>query len=553
MACPVDFDAGDIVPAATAAPACDASRYDTFSNIAYAPHGDALLDLLVPKNPASPPAVVVWVHGGGWQSGDKSDRAQAERLVCHGYALASIDYRLSGTSVFPAQVHDVKAAIRFLRANAAGWQVDGSRIAVFGSSAGGHLAALAGDSDGIAALEDRSLGNATVSSRVQAVVDWYGPTRLTEMDPQLLAQGCAASSAHHDAADSPESRLLGCTLGDANCADAARLADPTRYADASDPPTLLLHGTVDCTVPIAQSTLLAEQLGSVGACAVSRRVTGAGHGGPQWSSPEVQDVTADFLDSILNRPAASPLVVNCAALVVTGDATAQAGARWSYHSIDDGVEYSLSGVLYAPAGAGPFPGMVVSHGAGGSATGYSSNIAGTMRGWGMVAIATNYTHAPDAIDAGSLPQGPDGASSANVLRAHKARDLLSCVAGVDMTRLAAHGHSMGAFVNGQLLGSHPGDFRAASHSAGGANDTGPNATRAAVAAEIRTPYQLHHGDADTVVGIGLDRTLAGILDANRTPHELREYPGYTHEQMALDSNMLERVREWYRNYGVLPR
>jgi dienelactone hydrolase len=168
-----------------------------------------------------------------------------------------------------------------------------------------------------------------------------------------------------------------------------------------------------------------------------------------------------------------------------------------------------------------------------------------------VAIATNYTHAPDAVDAASLPQGGDGASDANVLRAHKARDLLSCLPGVDMTRLAAHGHSMGAFVTGQLLGTYPGDFRAASHSAGGANDAGPNATRTAAAAAIRTPYQLHHGDADTVVAIGLDRELADILAATRTPHELREYPGFTHEQMALDSAMLERVREWYRARGVL--
>jgi len=549
----VEFDTADIVPAANSAPACDAANYDTFSNLAYAPHGDALLDLLVPKNATSPPAVVVWVHGGGWQSGDKSDRAQAERLVCRGFALASIDYRLSSTSVFPAQLHDVKAAIRYLRANQSTWHVDGSRIAVFGSSAGGHLAALAGTSDGVAELEDPSLGNATVSSRVQAVVDWYGPTRLADMDSQLLTQGCAAGTAHHDAPDSPESHLLGCTLGAADCADAARRADPTQYADASDPPTLLLHGTSDCTVPLAQSTLLEDQLGTGGSCAVARRVTGAGHGGPQWTSPEVQEVTADFLDAVLNRPQASAVVVNCAALVLTGDATAAAGARWSYHSTDDGIEYSLSGVLYAPAGAGPFPGVVVSHGAGGSATGYSSNVASVMRGWGMVAIATNYTHAPDSVDAGSLPQGPDGASTANVLRAHKARDLLSCVPGVDMQRLVAHGHSMGAFVTGQLLGTYPGDFRAASHTAGGATDNGPNSTRSAVAAAIRTPYQIHHGDADTVVNISLDRTLADILEASRTPHELREYSGYTHDRISFDTTMFDRVREWYTRYGVLPR
>jgi dienelactone hydrolase len=249
-------------------------------------------------------------------------------------------------------------------------------------------------------------------------------------------------------------------------------------------------------------------------------------------------------------PAPSGIVVNCPAFMVSGDATSQAGARWTYSSTDDGVEYALSGVMFAPLGSASVPGVVVSHGFGGSASGYSSQIARTMRDWGMVAIATHYTHAPDSIDAGSLPQGDDGASVANVQRAHKARDLLSCVARVDMTRLAAHGHSMGAFVTGQLLGTWPGDFRAASHTAGGANDGGPNATRTAVAAAIRTPYQLHHGDADSVVNISLDRTLDGILAGSGTPHVLFVYPAYTHEQMALDTTMLARVRDWYATHGV---
>ena len=268
-------------------------------------------------------------------------------------------------------------------------------------------------------------------------------------------------------------------------------------------------------------------------------------------SPEVQDATAAFLDRVLTRPTSSVVTANCAALAITGDPAAASGARWAYHSTDDGIEYNLTGVLFAPAGAGPFPGVVVSHGAGGSATGYSSNVARTMRDWGMVAIATNYTHAPDSVDLGSLPQGDDGASDANVLRAHKARDILSCVAGVDMIRLTAHGHSMGAFVTGQLLGTYPGDFLAASHTAGGANDAGPNATRSAVAVRIRTPYQLHHGDADMVVRIDLDQTLQGILSASATPNELRVYPGYSHEQMALDPVMFSRVRDWYRAHGVL--
>ena len=296
--CPLGYPTTDIRPGAGATP-CESSNYDTHTDVAYAAHDRALLDLLVPRNPGSPPPLAVWIHGGGWQSGDKSNRAQAERLVCRGYAVAALNYRLSDTAAFPAQIHDVKAAIRFLRANAAAYGIDGNRIAAFGSSAGGHLAALAGTSADVADLEDLSLGNAGVSSRVQAVVDWYGPTRFSEMDVQLLAQACPAGSAHHSDADSAESRLLGCTIGDAACASAVRRADPSNYVTAGDPPMLLMHGTADCIVPVAQSTLLSEQLAAAGVCAVQRQVLDAGHGGPAWTSVEAQDAAADFLDRML--------------------------------------------------------------------------------------------------------------------------------------------------------------------------------------------------------------------------------------------------------------
>jgi dienelactone hydrolase len=246
-------------------------------------------------------------------------------------------------------------------------------------------------------------------------------------------------------------------------------------------------------------------------------------------------------------------VVDCAAFVVTGNPQSQLGANWTYDSTDDGVRYVLEGVLLTPAAAGPFPAVVLSHGKNGTPRGYSANIARTMVTWGMVAIATMYTHAPDAQDAGNEPQGPDGASEANVQRAHKARDLLSCLGTVDMARVAAHGHSMGAFVTGQLLGRHPADFLAASHTAGGAGP-GPNATRPEVAALIETPYALHHSDTDMVVPLVLDRALAGILAASGTRHQLYSgpYHGLSHEQMAANPMMLLRVYRWYTRHGVLP-
>jgi len=242
---------------------------------------------------------------------------------------------------------------------------------------------------------------------------------------------------------------------------------------------------------------------------------------------------------------------NCAGFAVSGNPRSATGANWTYRSTDQGVSYALEGVLFVPPnGSGPFPGVVVSHGKGGTPRAYSATVGRTMVTWGMVVIGTMYTHAPDAEDQGNAPDGPDGASSANVQRANKARDLLTCVGGVAMTRVAAHGHSMGAFVTGQLLGTHPNAFRAASHTAGGAGDW-PSVTRPATAARIVTPYQLHHGDADQVVPLALDQELDRILTTSGTLHELRVYAGYDHARIASDATMLARVRTWYQTHGVL--
>jgi acetyl esterase/lipase len=539
---------GTVTPQASAPP-CPSDQYEVLTNQAYGPAASHLFDLYKPRAATQPLALVVWVHGGGWRSGSKENVTQALRLVCGGYAVASIDYRLSDEATLPSQVHDVKAAVRHLRANATALGIDPGRIALFGSSAGGHLASLAGASEGVAALENLSLGNATTSSRVQAVVDWYGPTDFTRMDAQARAQGCPASN--HGAADSAESQVLGCTVADPACAAAARRANPATYADAGDPPFLIMHGAQDCVVARAQSTLLFNSLRNGGSCAQVRTVSGAAHGGASWTSANVQNEVAAFLDDALPASGARVAVADCAKLTISGTPSASSGATWRYSSTDAGVAYSLTGVLFAPAGSGPFPAVVISHGKESSAAEYSARIARPMTGWGMVAIGTNYTHAKDPVDAGLLPQGEDGASDANVLRALKTRQLLSCLNYVDATRVAAHGHSMGAFVTGEWLGRHPSAIRAASHSAGGANENGPNATRLATAELIRTPYQLHHGSDDTTVHPRLDEALRDVLRDNGVPHELHPYLDYDHREMAFDTVMLERVRQWYRTHGVL--
>jgi len=257
-------------------------------------------------------------------------------------------------------------------------------------------------------------------------------------------------------------------------------------------------------------------------------------------------VTCCLAHEAATQALATEPLVDCTAFVVTGNPRSQFGATWTYDSTDDGVRYVLEGVLFTPHGEGPFRAAVVSHGKGGTPRGYSASIARSMVTWGLVAIGTMYTHAPDAEDAGNEPQGPDGASEANVLRAHKARDLLSCLGTVDLARVAAHGHSMGAFVTGELLGTYPADFNLASHTAGGAG-TGPNATRPQTAARITTPYSLHHSDADQVVPLALDQALAAILADHGVDHLLVTVPyqGLSHAQMALNPLMLQRVRRWY--------
>jgi len=295
--CPALQDGVALRPGSTLAPECTVSEPTT---LAYASGDSHQLDLYRPASASGYVPTVIWIHGGGWMMGSRIPTEQVLRLVCRGYAVASIDYRLSDTAKFPAQIHDVKAAIRFLRANAAQYKLDPNRFASFGSSAGGHLATLAATSIGVTALEDLSQGNRTTSSAVQAAVDWYGPMDFARMDTQVLAQpGCTADDANHSRASSAESLFLGCTVGDAACAAAVKSANPVTYVSASTPPLFVLHGTADCTVPVAQSDLLKTAMARAGRCAVRRNLIGADHGGDAWETAPPQDALAGFLDAVL--------------------------------------------------------------------------------------------------------------------------------------------------------------------------------------------------------------------------------------------------------------
>lgn len=247
------------------------------------------LDLYVPGGPGPYP-VVVGVHGGSWTSGTRDQNLSLTQLS-RGYAVANIDYRLAPDFIYPAQIEDCKAAVRWLRANASTYRLNPNEIGVIGLSAGGHLAALLGTTAGVAELEGPEAGNAGYSSRVQAVVDYFGPTDL------LLLHDQAAACEPGDPNDptEPPSQLIGCPIQ--SCPDATEKANPIRYVSADDPPFLILHGTGDCLVPWQQSQILYDALKAQGLDAKLILVPFATHGDPVFLL--YQDRVNEFLDRTL--------------------------------------------------------------------------------------------------------------------------------------------------------------------------------------------------------------------------------------------------------------
>lgn len=246
-----------------------------------------MLDLYLPEKPAAGKLpVVCWIHGGGWKNGSKESGAgKLARLVATGkYAGVALNYRLTGEAPWPAQIHDCKAAIRWIRGQAEERGLDPDRIAVWGSSAGGHLVAMLGVSQGVAGLEGELGAFRGESSAVKCVVDFFGPTDLLAMD----AQG---STMDHNGAGSPESLLVGGPVQER--AETARQASPLRHVSQDDAPALLVHGTEDPLVPFAQSVELAKALKQAGVPAAMLTVEGGGHG--QGFGPEVEETVLRYL------------------------------------------------------------------------------------------------------------------------------------------------------------------------------------------------------------------------------------------------------------------
>ena len=243
-------------------------------DIVYAEVGDRrlLLDLYLPAEGPRRRPVIVWVHGGGWRGGSKGSGGRARPMLDRGYAIVDVGYRLSGEAIFPAQIQDCKAAVRWVRANAATYGLDPDRIGAWGSSAGGHLVAMLGTTGDVNDFDTEA--NAAQSSAVQAVCDWFGPTDFLQMDTHALE----GSRLVHDAPDSPESLLLGGPIQTDPYRSLARKANPITYVSPNDPPFLIMHGDKDMAVPVHQSQLLYEALRKAGVDATLHVVRGAGHG-----------------------------------------------------------------------------------------------------------------------------------------------------------------------------------------------------------------------------------------------------------------------------------
>ena len=275
-------------------------------NVPYAEQSPSqVLDIYYPGGTLSGPyPTIVYYHGGGFAIGEKNDE-DLEPMLCsleRGYVVVSVEYRKSAEARFPAALYDAKAAIRFLKANAGFYRLDASRIGVWGPSSGGWIVGMLGVTAGNPAFEDLSMGNASFSSEVDAVLDWCGPCAgFDRLDPMAIESGLPLRRPH-SSPDSPESRFLGTDIS--LVPELCRLANPCIYAHADIPPFFLVHGTADESVPAAQSIAFADALRSKAGEEKVRLYLAEGqphHGNPWYTEEWVITMCLDFFDETLKR------------------------------------------------------------------------------------------------------------------------------------------------------------------------------------------------------------------------------------------------------------
>jgi acetyl esterase/lipase len=280
----------------TAAKGVARSSAETKTGVAYATKSaKQTLDLYLPASDGSKAVpVVVLIHGGAFKAGSSAmEAAHGRALAAKGIAAVAVNYRLSGEALFPAGAQDVKAAVRWVRANAATYGVDPTRVGAWGASAGGWMANMLGATgDQATVFDDASLGNADQSTAVQAVVSWFGPTNFASMDAQATETKCAKPDVH-GTADSPESLWLGEAVATSTKVQLTNL--PGYVASAKVlPPWFLAHGDSDCQVTPGQSMELKAALEKRGAAPVFTIVAGAAHGGAVFEQTQLTP-TVDFL------------------------------------------------------------------------------------------------------------------------------------------------------------------------------------------------------------------------------------------------------------------
>jgi acetyl esterase/lipase len=271
-------------------------HFTTIEALEYANVGGEalLLDLRIPEG-RGPHPVIIYLHSGAWITGDRTG-GPAIRQASRGYAVASIEYRLAPQYTWPAQIEDCKAAVRWVRANAARFNLDPERIGVFGTSAGGHLGAILGTSGGVESLEGPQLGNAQYSSRVKAVVDFYGPTDLLKLDEQKLP--CLPLDGNSPFM--PPSLLMGCPIQ--QCKEKTMTASPMSYITRDDPPFLIMHGMLDCLVSFQQSVDLHRALEANGVSSTLVLLPKGEHGGKAFDEQKIKEQISDWLDKNLRGP-----------------------------------------------------------------------------------------------------------------------------------------------------------------------------------------------------------------------------------------------------------
>ena len=276
---------------ATLAPPARAQSPQVHRDIVYATVDgkDLGLDIYMPAGVTNPP-LVVWVHGGAWRNQTKANVPPV--FFENGFAVASLDFRQSTDARFPAQVYDIKAAVRFLRAKAGEYGYRADRIAIAGRSSGAHLAALVGVTNGNHELEGNIGGYRDQSSDAQAIVSYFGASNLTTILAQSTPFGLGVRE--------PALELLLGALPDAT-PDLAELASPVVHVDAGDPPLLLLHGDQDPQMPINQSHELEGAYEKHGLDVYFDVVHGAVHGGDEFYAPEHRDRMVAFLRRTIGR------------------------------------------------------------------------------------------------------------------------------------------------------------------------------------------------------------------------------------------------------------